>query len=343
MKHFISDEELMDFLDGRLDRESAVDLRRRVRENGQPELLHHLRLAQKALLDQLDDEEPLTDSLRGRAVTVAIAARPAAPRRLLALDPKRLAAAKRDGYLCDIECEEYILLALGLQTDRKSLLDLAYRNRWMREKGMPIYHIGRLLEKYHLSVARRYASAVGELEGLLAAGCHVIAVVNADRLTAAAPLSEANPNHAVVVLSVDSREGAVELFDPQTGNSSDRYPLGDFSRAWSDSQHFLVAASRQGTFAYDPQPISVDDVPVSPELAELGEAIAENAHEIWASKRRGEGWSYGPVRDDTRLETPDMVPYSDLPEAEKDYDRAMALQTLRLVRKLGYRIVRDEQ
>ena len=80
---------------------------------------------------------------------------------------------------------------------------------------------------------------------------------------------------------------------------------------------------------------------LNPELIELGEAIAENAHEVWAMKRREEGWTWGQERNDSKKETPVMVPYSNLPESEKDYDRELAMQTLKLVKKIGYRIVKD--
>jgi ryanodine receptor 2 len=35
------------------------------------------------------------------------------------------------------------------------------------------------------------------------------------------------------------------------------------------------------------------------------------------------------------------VPYSELPEAEKEYDRITALETLKTIIKLGYRIEKD--
>ena len=91
---------------------------------------------------------------------------------------------------------------------------------------------------------------------------------------------------------------------------------------------------------YVPHPIDVSDVELDEELTELTEAIAENAHEIWAAKRRAEGWHYGPERDEKKLLHPDMVPYGELTEGEKFYDRDMALNTIRLVRKLGFNITR---
>lgn len=77
-------------------------------------------------------------------------------------------------------------------------------------------------------------------------------------------------------------------------------------------------------------------------MVELREAIAENAHEVWAANRRAEGWTYGPERNDSLKQTPDMVPYSCLPESEKEYDREMAVKTIKLLKKLGYELIRRE-
>lgn len=74
------------------------------------------------------------------------------------------------------------------------------------------------------------------------------------------------------------------------------------------------------------------------ELEELTELLARNAHEVWARNRVQEGWTWGEVRDDAKKTTPCLVPYEDLPESEKVYDRSTAMQTLKLVLKLGYRI-----
>ncbi|MCH5234098.1 MAG: Ryanodine receptor Ryr [Muribaculaceae bacterium] len=89
---------------------------------------------------------------------------------------------------------------------------------------------------------------------------------------------------------------------------------------------------------YNPQPIDVEDIILDSDLEELTEAIAENAHDIWARARMDEGWTYGPVRNDALKQHPDLVPYSRLPESEKEYDRLMAMNTLRLVHRLGFKI-----
>ncbi len=89
---------------------------------------------------------------------------------------------------------------------------------------------------------------------------------------------------------------------------------------------------------YKPQPVNTEQVQLPEELLPLMEKIAENVHENWAAGRIAEGWTYGEKRDDNQKTTPCLVPYSQLSEAEKDYDRNTALQTLKLILALGYRI-----
>lgn len=90
---------------------------------------------------------------------------------------------------------------------------------------------------------------------------------------------------------------------------------------------------------YTPKPIDTTDIKLSDELLELTEKIAENVHDVWAVSRIAEGWTYGPVRDDAKKETPCLVSYAELLESEKGYDRNTALETLKLIIKLGYEII----
>lgn len=90
---------------------------------------------------------------------------------------------------------------------------------------------------------------------------------------------------------------------------------------------------------YTPTPIDTADVKLSNELLELTEKIAKNVHDVWAVGRIAEGWTYGSVRDDKKKETPCLVSYAELPENEKEYDRNTALETLKLIMKLGYEII----
>ena len=90
--------------------------------------------------------------------------------------------------------------------------------------------------------------------------------------------------------------------------------------------------------AYTPHPIDTSGVALDEELLRLTERIAENVHEVWAAARLAEGWTYGETRDDEAKRTPCLVPYDELPEIEKEYDRNTAMNTLKLVTALGYKI-----
>ena len=90
---------------------------------------------------------------------------------------------------------------------------------------------------------------------------------------------------------------------------------------------------------YEPKPVDTSAIPVSPELNVLVERLAQNAHDVWAAQRRTEGWQYGPNRSDVEKTTPCMVPYEELPEAEKKYDREMAVQSIKLVQANHFRVV----
>lgn len=92
--------------------------------------------------------------------------------------------------------------------------------------------------------------------------------------------------------------------------------------------------------SYLPQPLDTSDILLSEELMELVEQMAKNVHEVWAENRISEGWSYGPERSDTLKQHPCLIPYDELPECEKAYDRDTALGTLKLICKLGFKITR---
>lgn len=89
---------------------------------------------------------------------------------------------------------------------------------------------------------------------------------------------------------------------------------------------------------YRPKPIDTSEVLLPEELMELIEKIAANVHDVWAEGRISEGWTYGSEKNAEKKTTPLLVEYNKLPESEKFYDRNTALETLRLIVKLGYTI-----
>lgn len=89
---------------------------------------------------------------------------------------------------------------------------------------------------------------------------------------------------------------------------------------------------------YTPKPFDTSNIELPNDLTELTEKIAENVHDIWAVGRIKEGWTYGKIRNDEKKETPCLVPYNTLPESEKEYDRSTAIETIKLILSLGYKI-----
>ena len=90
--------------------------------------------------------------------------------------------------------------------------------------------------------------------------------------------------------------------------------------------------------SYTPNPLDTSDVVLPESLTPLIEALAENVHDTWAKGRMDAGWTYGPVRDDAKKQTPCLVPYGELPESEKAYDRRTAIDTLKAILKRGFKI-----
>ena len=310
----IADEMLAAFLDGNTNAEDTMRVLKAAEQD--MELQEIIRIA-----SEVDEDMAIT----GKPTIIPMTA---------------MAAKTRETYLCDIECEEFVLHQFGIEVTHKSLLDMAYKNCWLRDKGMPLYNIGRLLEKNNLSVSRRYNSTIEEIDRLLSAGNQLIAVVDDSLLGGVLSAESQHPNHAVAISSISTETDGITLFNPNTDEELTRYSITSFSEAWRQSNNYLVVVNTTDKFIYDPSPIGLDDVVLSDDLTELQEAIAENAHEIWAKNRRNQGWSYGPERNDQKKETPDMVPYCNLPESEKLYDRERAMQTLKLVKKLGFEIVK---
>ena len=94
------------------------------------------------------------------------------------------------------------------------------------------------------------------------------------------------------------------------------------------------------TGKYTPQPIDTTDVKLPEELELLAEQMAKNVHEVWAETRISQGWTYGEQRNDELKTHPCLVPYEELPEEEKEYDRNTSIGTLKLIMKLGFKISR---
>lgn len=89
---------------------------------------------------------------------------------------------------------------------------------------------------------------------------------------------------------------------------------------------------------YQPHPLDTSHVRLDTTLQLLVERLAENNHDVWAQQRIRDGWSYGPQRDDDTKTHPDLVPYAELSEAEKEYDRNSVRSTIEAILALGFAI-----
>ena len=108
----------------------------------------------------------------------------------------------------------------------------------------------------------------------------------------------------------------------------------------TSKRDYIKILTQWETIMYTPNPIQTDDISLSDDLLALTELIAANVHDVWAAGRIKEGWTYGEVKDAEKKNTPCLVPYDELPESEKEYDRNTAKETLNLITKLGYVITK---
>ena len=245
---------------------------------------------------------------------------------------------------CNIRCEQYVLQRFGITVPETELARKAAEADWLKEDGTPLFQIGNLCADNGLSVARQYNATVEDIRAALADGYEVIVAVDRSEIDGDIRQEMMEdvfigkiPDHSLVVLSIGNE---IVCYNPFHGEAPQMIPEDRFIDAWDDSNYYMVKINTKEAVAktYTPAPLDLSDVTLPESLTALPEAIAENTHEIWSQSRLNEGWTYGPERDDALLKHPDLLPYSDLPEGEKEYDRATAMNAIKLIVKLGYKI-----
>lgn len=306
-KNNISDELLAAYLEGNTNEAEALEVLSALKAD--PELQEALDIALK-----VEDETVQTIDL-----------------------PAMQIAALSDENICAVRCEMFILHRRGIPYDEEWLLNTARRKDWLKPEGTPLYCLGYLLAYSGLLVNRKYDSTIDDIQQALAMDNDVVVGVDREKLYAEAVDLEDLTNHAVVVTHIE--KDSVTIFDPYEEPYISNIPLSDFLNAWKESHNYMIQIL-QSVEEYVPHPVNVDKIPLDGNLEELQEAIAENAHDVWAEARIKEGWTYGEKRDDTNKKHPDLVPYTALPDSEKEYDRIMAFNTIKLVKKLGFDIVK---
>ncbi len=290
------------------------------------------------VLSALSDDRDLRELM---AIAVSVDAAPSFPM-------AAMAASYGDENLCCLECEKFVLQQRNIQFNEQQMLLDAIDHHWLKDEGTPLLNMGRHLEDAGLTVVRKSNANLNDIEKYLSQGASIIVALDGGELDPHNMLEEKIedlvvgkiPDHAVVVTSLDVSSNSINIFNPDSMSRIQSIPVDRFLDAWDDSENWLVAAAAPGEMEYEPAPLDLSGIELEPELDELREAIAENAHEVWAFNRKREGWRYGPRRSDELKQTPDMVPYCQLPDSEKEYDRQMAINTIKLLKKLGYDIVK---
>ena len=94
------------------------------------------------------------------------------------------------------------------------------------------------------------------------------------------------------------------------------------------------------TNQYITMPIDISHIELPIELTALVETMARNVHEVWAAERIRQGWIWGERRNDELKQHPCLVPYDELPEEEKVYDRNTSIATLKFILAQGYKIIK---
>ena len=215
--------------------------------------------------------------------------------------------------VCAVLCEIFILNQHHIIYNQESLFDTARNKGWLKPEGTPLYCLGNLLAFSGLLINRKFDSSLDDID--------------LEDLT----------NHAVVV--TDINETSVSVFDPYEAKNISKIPIADFLNAWNESHNYMIKVLHS-VEDYEPHPIDVDSIPLNGDLEQLQDAIAENAHNVWAKARIKEGWTYGKEFDDEKKEDPTIMPYTALPDSEKEYDRLTAFNTIKLVKKLGFDIIK---
>ena len=280
------------------------------------------------LLDEIDSEDMETD-----APTASI------------LPIMSRAARNVVDNLCAVRCEGYALRALGVDVSDKELEEEAVSQGLLETDGTALYSIGQLSAKHGLFVSRKYDCTVKDIAKSLKHGDVVIAVIDNSELTLKREESRQTdllygelPNHAIIIKSIDIDDNSITLLNPGDSNEEHLYPLDRFIDAWNDSSNYLIISNQDH---YKPHPINLSEVTLDKDIIELREVFAENVHEVWAEARFNEGWTFGPVRDDSNKKDPHLLPYDLLSEREKDYCRLIALDSIKCLKKLGWSLVKD--
>jgi len=115
---------------------------------------------------------------------------------------------------------------------------------------------------------------------------------------------------------------------PETLKASNRDQARDIGMKLGSVGCIIVPMTQRGVV---PAVLSRDEV----------ERLAEMEHDRWWREREADGWTFAPAKDVERKHSPYLVPYEDLPESVKEYDRNTVRGIPAFVRHAGFAVVRE--
>jgi len=83
-----------------------------------------------------------------------------------------------------------------------------------------------------------------------------------------------------------------------------------------------------------PKPVDTQDITLPPHLESLVELLADNAHANWGEQKLAD-------KNPEAKKHPLLIPYDQLSADDQEYDRRLAVQTIKMILKLGYTIHRS--
>lgn len=257
------------------------------------------------------------------------------------------AAQNNEDNLCAIRCEGYALRTLGVDITDDELTMMAEKRGLLNDDGTALYNIGQLSSQYGLYVSRKYNCTVSDIERSLNHGDVVMAVIDNTELSLDPQEAERIdrlygelPNHALIIKSIDIDRNIVTLLNPGENDELNDYPLDVFLEAWDDSANYLIISNRNH---YKPHPVNLEDIHLDDNIMQLQDVFAENIHEVWAKERKEEGWMYGLVFNAHEKTDPNLLPFDLLTQQEKEHCRILALESIKLLEKLGWQLTKKSE
>ncbi len=163
-----------------------------------------------------------------------------------------MAASCGEENYCCLECEKYILDRHGISYSERELMATSLRNKWQEEKGTALHNIGRHLENNGFKVSRKYNSTLNDITQALDNGYDLIAVIDGGEILGNKEAEHIEdifigpiPDHSVVITGCE--KGHITIYNPDSPNSQDSYPIAQFLDAWADSKNYIVFSQKSSS------------------------------------------------------------------------------------------------